>query len=161
MISSFAVPNSTFNRRYNTREYSTSLSPSGFVRSLLPEMFVKDGSARSAKPRAGKPWEKRFAGVFERLHRSLLSIISLVFHHPAWLFALLGSWMFSLVRLWQTGFRHGGAFILFLLTSSALIYGFQVAVLALPILRYTYCLEFVYYLAPFLLPIAWGRETRP
>jgi len=161
MISSFGVPNSAFNRRFNTREYSLSLSPSGFARSMLPELFDKDGAPRSAKSLAREHGKKPSIGFFERLHLALISLHSLLFRHPAWIFALLAAWFFSMARLLLTGFRHRGAFTLFLLTSSALIYGFQVAVLALPILRYTYCLEFVYYLSPFLWPIALGAETRP
>jgi len=35
-----------------------------------------------------------------------------------------------------------------------------VALLALPILRYSYVLEFIYYLSPLIWPIALGPENR-
>ena len=152
----FGVPNSSFNRRFNTREYSATLTPSGFARSMLPELYDRDGHLRSQDPLAPDRRDKPLASVFERLHQSLISVHSVVFRNPGWTLALLAAWAFSVARLFRTGFRHRGAFTLFLLTSSALIYGILIAVLALPVLRYTYSLEFIYYVSPFLWPIALG-----
>lgn len=157
MILPFGVPNSSFNRRFNTSEYSATLTPSGFARSMLPELYDKDGLLRSPDPLKPDQRNEPLARVFERLHQSLISVHSVVFRNPGWTLALLAAWAFSVARLFRTGFRHRGAFTLFLLTSSALIYGILISLLALPVLRYTYNLEFVYYLSPFLWPIALGR----
>jgi len=157
MILPFGDPNSSFNRRFNTREYSATLTPSGFARSMLPELYDKDGLLRSPDPLAPDRRNEPLARVFERLHQSLISVHSVVFRNPGWTLALLAAWAFSVARLFRTGFRHRGAFTLFLLTSSALIYGILISLLALPCLRYTYNLDFVYYLSPFLWPIALGH----
>jgi hypothetical protein len=157
MILPFGVPNSSFNRRFNTSEYSATLTPSGFARSMLPELYGKDGLLRSPDPLTPDRRNEPLTRVFERLHQSLISVHSVVFRNPGWTLALLAAWAFSVARLFRTGFRHRGAFTLFLLTSSALIYGILISLLALPVLRYTYNLEFVYYLSPFLWPIALGR----
>ena len=156
MVSSCGVPDSLFNRCYNTRQYSSTLSPSAFARSMLPEAYDKDGSPRSAESPPPGPGDEPIAPVWERLHRSLIPVHSFLFRNPLWTLALLAAWVFSLARLLRTGLRHRGAFTLFLLTTSAVTYGVQVAILAFPYLRYTYCLEFVYYLSPFLWPIALG-----
>jgi hypothetical protein len=161
IISLCGVPDSSFNRRFNTHEYSSTLTPSGFARSMLPELYDKEGLLRFADSLAPDPGNEPFARVFERLHQSLISVHSFVFRNPGWTLALLATWVFSMARLFRTRFRHRGAFTLFLLTSSALIYGIQVAVLAFPYLRYTYCLEFVYYMSPFLWPIALGPGDAP
>jgi hypothetical protein len=95
----------------------------------------------------------------ERLHRRLISVHTVLLRNPGWTLACLAGWLFSFARLIRTGFRHRGAFTLFSLTSAALLYGFVVAVLGLPVLRYTYALEFVYYLSPLIWPIALGREN--
>jgi hypothetical protein len=137
MISPFGIPSSSFNRRFNTRAYSATLTPSGFARSMLPELYDKDGLLRSPDPLAPDRGNEPLARVFERLHQSLISVHSLVFRNSGWTLALLAAWAFSAARLFRTGFRHRGAFTLFLLTSSALIYGLLIAVLALPELRYT------------------------
>src|SRR4030067_2719094 len=78
------VPNSSFNRRFNTREYSATLTPSGFARSMLPELYDRDGHLRSQDPLAPDRRDKPLASVFERLPQSLISVHSLVFRTPGW-----------------------------------------------------------------------------
>jgi hypothetical protein len=46
-----------------------------------------------------------------------------------------------------------------MLTSAPLLYGFLVALLALPIVRYSYVLEFINYLSPLVWPMALGGEN--
>jgi hypothetical protein len=83
MIFPFGVPDSSFNRRFNTREYSATLTPSGFARSMLPELYDKDGLLRSPDPVAPDPRNEPLARVFERLHQSFISVHSFVFRNQA------------------------------------------------------------------------------
>jgi hypothetical protein len=158
MIQKFGEPDSSFNRRFNTRAYASTLTPDGFARSMLPELYGPDGHPRIL---GSVPYESREApasSLPERLHQRLISFHSTLFCNQGWTLAFLAAWLFSFARVVRTGFRHRGAFTLFFLTSSALLYGILVAALAYPYLRYTYDLEFVYYLSTLVWPIALGRE---
>ena len=99
--------------------------------------------------------------LFERWHRRLTNIHTVLFCNPAWILAFLVVLGFAAVRVLQTGFRHMGAFILFLLTVSALIYWLMIAFFSYPYPRYTYVMEFISYLSPFIWPIAVSRDERP
>jgi hypothetical protein len=158
MVREFGKPQASFNRRFNTLAYASTLTPDGFARAMLPELYGPDGLPRKLKLAPSERGEGRPASWPERLHRVLISVYTALLRNPGWAFACLAGWLFSLVRVVRTGFRHRGAFTFFSLTSAALLYGFLVAVLAFPYLRYTYALEFIYYLSPLIWPIALGRE---
>ena len=160
LVRQFGKPRSTFSRRFNTQAYALTLTPDGFARAMLPELFGPDGRPRDLAPASSRRSKDHAASLPERLHRGLISIHGRLLQNPGWTFALLAGWFFSVVRVFATGFRHRGAFSLFMLTSAALLYGFLVALLALPILRYSYVLEFIYYLSPLIWPIALGPENR-
>jgi hypothetical protein len=154
----FGNPRSNFSRRFNTQAYASTLTPDGFAKSMLPELFGPGGHPR-ALARTSKAGPDHSASFPERLHRGVISVHGLLLRNPGWTFALLAVWFFSLVRVVRTGFRHRGAFTLFSLTSAPLLYGLLVALTALAMLRYSYVLEFIYYSSPFLWPIALGREN--
>jgi len=158
MIHEFGKPDSSFSRRFNTRAYASTLTPDGFARSMLPELYGPDGLPRVLGP---VPYERRkthAASFPERLHQRLISVHCALLRNGGWTLAFFAVWLFSFARVVRTGFRHRGAFTLFFLTSAVLLYGVLVAALGKPILRYTYGLEFVYYLSPLVWPIALGRE---
>ncbi len=159
MIRDIGRPDSSFSRRFTTRAYASSLTPEGFERSMLPELYGPDGLPRVLDSFPYKRGEQHSASLPESLHRRLISVHSVLLRNPGWTLAFLAAWLFSFARVIRTGFRHRGAFTLFSLTSAALLYGFLVAALAYPYLRYTYCLEFVYYLSPFIWPIARGHDN--
>ena len=158
IVRDFGEPDSAFSRRFNTRAYASTLTPDGFARAMLPELYGPNGRPRVLKPSPSKRTEEHTAPLPERLHRRLISVHGALLRNPGWTLAFLAGWLFSFARVVRTGFRHRGAFTFFSLTSAALLYGFLVAVLAHPIVRYTYALEFVYYLSPLVWPIALGRE---
>jgi len=158
MIRKFGNPDSTFSRRFNTRAYASTLTPDGFARSMLPELYGPDGLPHILRPVSYKRREAHAAPFPKRLHQCLISVHNALFCNPGWTLAFLAAWLFSFARVVMTGFRHRGAFTLFFLTSAALLYGVLVSAVANPILRYTYSLEFVYYLSPLVWPIALGRE---
>ncbi|HUU38595.1 MAG TPA: hypothetical protein VMW46_10405 [Candidatus Desulfaltia sp.] len=158
MVRKFGKPNSSFSRRFNTRAYASTLTPDGFARSMLPELYGPDGLPRVLGRAPHERGEEQAIPLPERLHRRLISVHSALLDNPGWTLAFLAAWLFSFARVVRTGFRHRGAFTLFVLTSGAFFYGVLVAALAYPYLRYTYGLEFVYYLSPFIWPIALGRE---
>jgi hypothetical protein len=158
LVCEFGNPETSFSRRFNTRAYASTLTPEGFARAMLPELYGPDGLPRvlgRVRPKRGK--EKPIP-LPERLHLLLISVHSALLDNPGWALACLAVWLFSFARTVRTGFRHRGAFTLFVLTSGAFFYGVLVAALAFPYLRYTYGLEYVYYLSPFIWPIALGRE---
>jgi len=159
LVRQFGKPHSSFSRRFNTRAYASTLTPDGFARAMLPELYGPDGRPRVLAPARSKRGEGHAASFPERLHQRLISIHGALLRNPGWTFALLAAWLFSFIRVVRTGFRHRGAFTVFTLTSAPLLYGLLVAVLGLPILRYSYALEFVYYLSPLIWPIALGREN--
>lgn len=158
MIRVFGNPAASFNRRFNTRAYASTLTPDAFARSMLPELYGRDGLPRGLEPVPQERRQKIAASFPERLHGRLISIHRVVLRNPAWTLALFGAWFFSFARVVRTRFCHLGAFTLFSLTSAALLYGLGLAVLAYPGLRYTYALEFVYYLSPLIWPIALSRK---
>jgi hypothetical protein len=158
IVRRFGEPNSSFSRRFNTRAYASTLTPDGFARSMLPELFGPDGLPHVLGRARHEHGEEQAIPLPERLHLRLISFHSALLDNPGWALACLAVWLFSFARVVRTGFRHRGAFTLFFLTSGALFYGVLIAALAYPYLRYTYGLEFVYYLSPFIWPIALGRE---
>lgn len=158
MVREFGKPHSGFSRRFNTQAYASTLTPDGFARAMLPELYGSDGLPRVLRSAPSKRKEGYAISWPERLHRRLISVHTVLLRNPGWALACLVGWLFSFMRLIRTGFRHRGAFTLFFLTSAALLYGFVVAVLGLPILRYSYALEFVYYMSPLIWPIALGRQ---
>jgi len=158
MAREFGEPHSGFSRRFNTQAYASTLTPDGFARSMLPELYGPDGLPRVLRSAPSKRGEGYAVYWPERLHQRLISAHTVLLRNPGWTLACLVAWLFSFARVIRTGIRQPGAFTLFSLTSAALLYGFAVAVLALPYLRYTYALEFVYYLSPLIWPIALGRE---
>jgi len=145
-FSSFGITESSFNRRFNTRSYAETLTPLSFAHFLMRENIRFAGKAGPPKSR----WRRLFEGG----HRRWLKIHGFLFRNPLWTLAFLAAFVFSMIRTIRTGFRHYGAFVLLLLTGSAAAYGVFLAFSSLPYLRYTYALEFVYYLSPFLWPIA-------
>ena len=158
MVREFGKPQSGFSRRFNTQAYASTLMPDVFARTMLPELYGPDGLPRILRSARSKRSEGYAVSFPERLHRRLISVHTVLLRNPGWTLACLAGWLFSFGCVIRTGFRHRGAFTLFFLTSAALLYGFSVAVLALPYLRYTYVLEFVYYLSPLIWPIALGLE---
>jgi hypothetical protein len=149
----FGDPGCSFNRRFNARAYSETLTPSGFSAFVMREDFVTSGTGRSLS-------DSRTRIFLEGCHQRWLRVHTLLFRNPLWILSFLVVLVFSAVRTIKTGFRHPGAFIAFLLTASAAAYGAVIALTAFPYLRYTYSLEYIYYLSPFLWPIMLGPGLR-
>jgi putative effector of murein hydrolase len=71
-----------------------------------------------------------------------------------WSFLFLAALIYCLFRLARSRFRHRGAFLGFILTSAALMYILLISLSAFPYQRYSYTMEFIYYLSPLLIILA-------
>ncbi|MBF0553693.1 MAG: hypothetical protein HQK96_03965 [Nitrospirae bacterium] len=84
--------------------------------------------------------------IYTKLHRA-------VFRSLFWPAAFVIAYIFSAFRLIRSGWKDMGVFILFTIGSAAMLHAIGVAATAFPNPRYSYTMEFAYYLLPLLLPI--------
>ncbi|WP_420266438.1 hypothetical protein [Candidatus Magnetominusculus dajiuhuensis] len=76
-----------------------------------------------------------------------------VFRSLFWVAAFAIAYAFSAFSLIRSGWKNMGSFILFTIGSATMLHAIGVAVAAFPNPRYSYTMEFSYYLLPLLLPI--------
>ncbi len=145
-------------RLYYKKDYGDTISP------RFSESFLKELS--HPQPLAGfkkvvKEGEKQFVvkpTLLQRVHTIYKKIHDLLFRNILWTFIFLFQLIFSFFLLLKSRFHHKGALIMFVMTLSALGHGFIICMSSFAILRYSYTLEFVYYLSLFLVPIVTRRE---
>lgn len=151
-FSGFAAPQAGFNRRFNRKNYVQTLTPE-FTRSLLKEYsrplplanFSVKRFHGQARVRLRPTWR-------QRLHLGLQRLTTPLFRNLAWNAVFLLVWGWALVRLVQSRFTHRAALLYFLMGLAVLINAVMACMSGLPLLRYSYPLEFVFFLAPgFLL----------
>ncbi|MBF0515541.1 MAG: hypothetical protein HQK97_00285 [Nitrospirae bacterium] len=97
----------------------------------------------------GLQWFHYF--IYTKLHRA-------VFRNLFWPSAFVIAFVISAVCLVRCGWTNTGAFILFTMGSAVLVHAIGVAASAPPDSRYSYTLEFVYYLLPLLFPICYIKS---
>ena len=99
-------------------------------------------------------WQVEIKPTFlQKLHIIYKKTHDFLFRNVLWVLGFFFVLVFSFVRLLKSRFSHSGALILFLLTLSALMHGLIISLSSFSILRYSYSMEFVYYLSLFLLPL--------
>jgi len=150
-FSGFVVPDSSFNRMFNTRSYAATLSPE-FLQFMLKEYYDPPSFGRISLSADGRVilaptiW-KSLHTIWQKVHNAL-------FRQIFWTLLFFLTFLYALYRLVATRGRHLGTFFLFLMTFSALGYGILVVLSAFPYLRYVCALEYVYYLCPILFAIS-------
>ncbi len=90
--------------------------------------------------------------IYTKLHR-------VIFRNLFWPAAFVIAFAASAICLFRSGWSNTGAFILFTLGSAVFVHAVGVALSTHPDLRYSYTLEFTYYLLPLLLPICYNKRT--
>ncbi|MBF0459127.1 MAG: hypothetical protein HQK99_14650 [Nitrospirae bacterium] len=83
--------------------------------------------------------------IYTKLHRA-------IFRNWFWPASFIIAFVLSAVCLIRSGWKNMGAFILFAMGSAVLLHAIGVAATAFPNPRYSYTMEFGYYLLPLLLP---------
>lgn len=146
-------------RRYYKKDYAVTLSDD-FMKSFLKEIY-KPEPLPTFKIESVK--EKRVhiePTFFQGVHRVYKKVHDFLFRNIVWVFIFLFVLGFSFVKLVKSGFRHSGALIMFTLTLSALLHGVIICMLSFAIQRYSYTMEFAYYLSLFLFPIILHRPNQ-
>lgn len=147
----FSEPLDSFNRRFNTADYAGTLSEE-FLRFMLKEYYDPRPFANFVNSPSGKSGLK--PSIWKRIHHSYHKYHGILFRNALWTLLFLAALTYSLFRSIRSRFRHRGAFLGFILTSSALMYVLLISLSAFPYQRYSYTMEFVYYLSPLLIIIA-------
>ncbi|MEO5360934.1 MAG: hypothetical protein H7843_10885 [Nitrospirota bacterium] len=115
---------------------------------------VKQGGQKAA--RAGEyvaTWLQGFhLLIYTKLHRAL-------FRGLFWPLAFAAAYVASAVLLVRSGWSNTGALLLFTMGSAVFVHAVGVALSTHPDLRYSYTLEFSYYLLPLLFPICYNKHT--
>jgi len=144
-------------RIYYKQDYLDTLSI-GFSRAFLKEYWDldpldKDGIHHLLK----QPLQ---LGFLHRVHRFVEHWHNTLFRSNLWIYLYFAVLLVTLSRWILSRFRHLGAFVLAVLTVSALLHGVLVSMSALPTDRLNYPLDYVIYLAPLLLPLALRADPR-
>jgi hypothetical protein len=87
------------------------------------------------------------------IHRIYEKFHNLIFRNNIWVFIFIAVFLLSSFRLIQSRFHHKNAFIFFIMTFAGLLHGLIVSMSSFPVPRFTYTMEFVYYLSFFMLPV--------
>lgn len=137
---------------YSKKEYGSTITkdfPKSFLKEYWdPKVFLK---IKIKKIKRREAW--MVPTFLQRVHQNFQALHRFLFRNNFWIFIFLFTLIFSFIRLLRSRFHHKNAFILFIMTLSALLHGVVVATAALPILRLIFPMNFVYYLSLFLLPI--------
>jgi hypothetical protein len=137
---------------YSKKEYGSTVTedfPKSFLKEYWdPEIFSK---IKIKKVKRREAW--MVPTFLQRVHQYFQALHRFLFRNNFWIFIFLFTLIFSFIRLLRSRFHHKEAFILFIMTLSALLHGVVVATSAAPILRLIFPMQFVYYLSLFLLPI--------
>jgi hypothetical protein len=138
---------------YSKKEYGSTVTkdfPKSFLKEYWdPEIFSKIKIKKVKRRR--EAW--MVPTFLQRVHQGFKVVHEFIFRNNFWIFIFFFTFIFSLLKLWRSRFHHKEAFILFIMTLSALLHGVVVATSAAPILRLIFPMQFVYYLSLFLLPI--------
>jgi hypothetical protein len=139
-------------RIYYPKAYVLSLSKD-FVKSFLKEYDDPELFSKVKMKRIGRK-EVRIEPTFlQSVHRVFQSVHVFLFRSNFWVYFFLFTLIFSFFKLLRSRFSHKDAFILFIMTFSALLHGIVVSMSALGRMRLAYPMNFVYYLSLFLFPI--------
>jgi hypothetical protein len=139
-------------RRYYKKAYAETLSDD-FSESFLKELREPE-SLPKFKTIDVEQKEVYIEPTFlQGVHRIYKKVHDLLFRNVVWIFIFIFVLCFSFFKLIKSHFRHTGSLIMFTLTLSALLHGVIICMFSFAILRYSYTMEFAYYLSLFLFPI--------
>jgi hypothetical protein len=139
-------------RLYSKKEYGGNITEA-FPKSFLKEYWDPEVLSKIKMKKVGRKKAVIIPTFLQRVHQSFKVIHEFLFRNISWIFIFFFTLIFSFIKLLKSRFHHKDAFILFIMTFSALLHGVVVATASLPILRLIYPMTFVYYLSLFLLPI--------
>lgn len=139
-------------RLYSKKEYGSMITEA-FPKSFLKEYWNPEVFSKIKMKKIHRKKAVIIPTFLQRVHQGFKVVHEFLFRNIFWIFIFLFTLIFSFIRLLISRFHHKDAFILFIITFSALLHGVVVATASLPILRLIYPMNFVYYLSLFLLPI--------
>ena len=139
-------------RMYYKKAYAVTL-PGEFVKSFLKELREPKLSANIEIGNIKKKEFRVNPTFLQGIHRVYKKLHDFLFRNIIWSFIFLFVFCFSLIRLVKSRFRHQGSLLLFTITLSALAHGFIICMASFAIMRYSYTMEFAYYLSLFLFPL--------
>ena len=139
------------------KEYLDPLSPRfpSISISLPPETRQEDVADTSIKGSRKLIIPPLF---LQRLHVGFEKVHIFLFQRKAWVLFFFFAVIFSLVQLIRSRFHDRVAFFMFVLTGAAVLQAIGVCMTTFPIHRYSYTMEFAYYLSFFLFPLFLVRK---
>ncbi|MBF0515540.1 MAG: hypothetical protein HQK97_00280 [Nitrospirae bacterium] len=151
--------NGSYSSLYITTEEEGHTSTNTLIRYInpqrLPYFTVETLQQGNRTARAGEYVQTRLQWfhyfIYTKLQRA-------VFRNLFWPSAFVIAFVISAVCLVRCRWTNTGAFILLTLGSAVLVHAIGIAASAPPDSRYSYTLEFVYYLLPLMLPICWNNS---
>jgi hypothetical protein len=144
---------------YSKKEYGGNITEA-FPKSFLKEYWDREVYAKIKMKKIRRKEAVIIPTFFQRVHQVFKVVHEFLFRNILWIFIFFFTLIFSFIKLLKSRFHHKDAFILFIMTFSALLHGAVVATASLPILRLIYPMTFVYYLSLFLLPIIMDFDSK-
>lgn len=148
--------NNSYNKLFVTKDYTSLLKrlPENSRKDLLKEFYNPEPLPYFKLDKGdGKPGVTYVRTNLQIIHHSLSTVQAILFKNVFWSIGYFFSLCLSLIVLVRSGFRHNEAFIIFLMNLAVLGAALIVCLVQRPFLRYTYVMEFVYYLGLTLLPL--------
>jgi hypothetical protein len=137
---------------YSKKEYGSTITKE-FPKSFLKEYWGQEVFSKVRIKKVRRKEARIIPTLLQRIHQYFKVIHEFLFRNNFWIFIFLFTFIVSFMKLLKSRFHNKEAFILFVMTFSALLHGVVVATASLPILRLIFPMSFVYYLSLFLLPI--------
>jgi hypothetical protein len=144
---------------YSKKEYGSTITQD-FPKSFLKEYWDPGVLSKIKIKKICRKKALLIPTFLQRVHQAFKVVHEFIFRNNSWIFIFLFTFIFSFFRLLKSRFHHKDAFILFIMTLSALLHGVVVATASLPILRLIFPMNFVYYLSLFLLPIIIDHDSK-
>ncbi len=146
-------------RLYITKEYAATLSID-FAKSLLKEYWNPDVLSKIKMKKINKKEVRLEPTFLQKVHLGFKSVHEFLFHNNSWIFIYFFTLIFSFFRLLKSRFHHKEAFIIFIMTFSALLHGIVVSMSAVAARRLAFPMNFVYYMSLFLFPILLDFDSK-
>lgn len=118
--------------------------------STIDENLVKSMLKEDYYPHT---YDRKNIKKYRRYNEFMSKIIGFLFRNNIWIFLFMGIFILSIIRLVKEKLNHLGALSLFILGGCAILQGVFVSLSGIAILRYSYTLEYAYYLMVFFSPL--------
>jgi hypothetical protein len=139
-------------RLYITKEYAATLSKD-FAKSLLKEYWNPEVLSKIKMKKINKKEVRLEPTFLQKIHLGFKGVHEFLFHNNFWIFIYFFTLIFSFFRLLKSRFHHKEAFVIFIMTFSALLHGIVVSMSAVAARRLAFPMNFIYYMSFFLFPI--------